>query len=597
MVRPSLPLASRLNRWLAPDSIAATGLVTACVLCFATVRAGQPGILEQPLDKTAVLGTRATLSVTATGSPPPSFQWSFNGTNWPADAPSAYPRPPLIWSSFALYPSTVSEANLMAQARQIKSAGFLDLGWDTIEIDDSWAGSRNSNGDLVANAARFPHGLGWVVANLHGLGFRVLLYLTMGKSSPEGMPGCESHWAHDALYFAKLGVNGFKIADDNHALDPVRIEYSFRQFISALGTRAGDFLIQGSYHTPQLPGPWFSQALNGHYLVGKHPDGTDTADNLVMTPNNAGFTNLYSILDTSLLPFSWLIRPGHYFCGYGLAGGGPKYAYQAQMALCALFCVGATAYSFRTDNSEQGRCQRNRVLLGLIRDPAVIPGRVVSRNKGAGEVYARPLSVPGQFAVGLINRDPSRRLTGAFNATDLGLAPNSSLTLFEVFSNQTFTAQSGTVSVKLDPHQVRLFVVGTNANGRLALPPYADPAPPDIVTSSVVLPSVQLAQGGVYQVRVFNTSGSVISSNALLTVSEATVGLPAVTLNIEASSQGVVLKWPAWARDLVLQEAMGFLGKDAAWVPVSTTVQITNDEAMVNLPPTGAARFFRLANP
>jgi hypothetical protein len=42
-----------------------------------------PVITTQPTNQTVVVGSAATFSVTASGTPPPSYQWSFNGTNIP----------------------------------------------------------------------------------------------------------------------------------------------------------------------------------------------------------------------------------------------------------------------------------------------------------------------------------------------------------------------------------------------------------------------------------------------------------------------------------------------------------------------------------
>jgi hypothetical protein len=40
-----------------------------------------PSITTQPASQRVLAGSRATLTVTAAGTPPPSYQWRFNGTN------------------------------------------------------------------------------------------------------------------------------------------------------------------------------------------------------------------------------------------------------------------------------------------------------------------------------------------------------------------------------------------------------------------------------------------------------------------------------------------------------------------------------------
>src|SRR5206468_1310107 len=40
-----------------------------------------PFIITQPANRTVVVGSNATFSVTAGGTPPLAYQWNFNGTN------------------------------------------------------------------------------------------------------------------------------------------------------------------------------------------------------------------------------------------------------------------------------------------------------------------------------------------------------------------------------------------------------------------------------------------------------------------------------------------------------------------------------------
>jgi beta-galactosidase len=48
---------------------------------FTPGKIGSPVIVTQPADQSAPAGARVSLSVTATGSKPLSYQWQHNGTN------------------------------------------------------------------------------------------------------------------------------------------------------------------------------------------------------------------------------------------------------------------------------------------------------------------------------------------------------------------------------------------------------------------------------------------------------------------------------------------------------------------------------------
>src|SRR5262245_44261407 len=44
---------------------------------------GQPAITQQPANRMPYVGSTTNFSVIATGSPPPTYQWRFNGTDLP----------------------------------------------------------------------------------------------------------------------------------------------------------------------------------------------------------------------------------------------------------------------------------------------------------------------------------------------------------------------------------------------------------------------------------------------------------------------------------------------------------------------------------
>ena len=66
------------SRALTPDEVQAIYQAGSAGKCIATVA---PAITTQPADQTVVAGSNATFSVTATGTPPPAYQWLFSGTN------------------------------------------------------------------------------------------------------------------------------------------------------------------------------------------------------------------------------------------------------------------------------------------------------------------------------------------------------------------------------------------------------------------------------------------------------------------------------------------------------------------------------------
>jgi hypothetical protein len=68
--------AALFNRALSSNEIAA---IYASGICTSNLAGTPPMIVVQPADRTNALGTLATFTVQASGSPPPSYQWRFNG--------------------------------------------------------------------------------------------------------------------------------------------------------------------------------------------------------------------------------------------------------------------------------------------------------------------------------------------------------------------------------------------------------------------------------------------------------------------------------------------------------------------------------------
>ncbi len=100
--------------------------------CFTPVN---PSITQQPQDQTVTAGTAATLSVTASGTQPLSYQWMFNGSNIPG----------------------ATNASLTFSAAQIANAGTY-----AVAVSDPYGSVTSSNAVLTVNVpscAAAPAGL------------------------------------------------------------------------------------------------------------------------------------------------------------------------------------------------------------------------------------------------------------------------------------------------------------------------------------------------------------------------------------------------------------------------------------------------------
>jgi alpha-galactosidase len=77
----------------------------------------------------------------------------------------------------------VSETLLLSTARKIVDWGLRDLGYNYIILDDCWATHRGSNGSIMPNMTRFPHGMAGVAKDLHSMGLKYGMYSSAGQVS------------------------------------------------------------------------------------------------------------------------------------------------------------------------------------------------------------------------------------------------------------------------------------------------------------------------------------------------------------------------------------------------------------------------------
>ena len=91
--------------------------------------------------------------------------------------------------------------------------GMLALGYKLILLDDCWANtSRDVNGDLHPDPARFPSGIAPLVKYVEDRGFYLGLYTCAGtETCVGGRPGSKDHWPQDAAVWAEWGVDWMKV--------------------------------------------------------------------------------------------------------------------------------------------------------------------------------------------------------------------------------------------------------------------------------------------------------------------------------------------------------------------------------------------------
>ena len=119
--------------------------------------------------------------------------------------------PPMGWNSWNTFGENISEALIMETADAIVDRGFKDAGYEYVVIDDCWSlRERDENGRLVADPAKFPHGMKYLSDYIHSKGLKFGMYACCGTTTCAGYPGSYDHEFTDAETFASWGVDYLK---------------------------------------------------------------------------------------------------------------------------------------------------------------------------------------------------------------------------------------------------------------------------------------------------------------------------------------------------------------------------------------------------
>jgi alpha-galactosidase len=150
--------------------------------------------------------------------------------------------PPMGWNSWNVWGTAVDDAKVRAAADALVSSGLAAHGYDTVVIDDAWAGQRDARGEIQPNA-RFPD-MKALTDHAHALGLRIGIYSAPGPKTCGGYAGSYGHEAQDAATFARWGFDFLKydwcsyddVAPD-HSLPELQKPYRLMADALAAGPR------------------------------------------------------------------------------------------------------------------------------------------------------------------------------------------------------------------------------------------------------------------------------------------------------------------------------------------------------------------------
>jgi alpha-galactosidase len=116
--------------------------------------------------------------------------------------------PPMGWNSWNLFAGRIDDATVRGMADAMVTSGMRDAGYIYVNIDDTWEGVRDAEGNLGSNK-KFPD-MKALADYVHSKGLKLGIYSSPGPRTCAEYPGSYMHEDQDAKTFAAWGIDYLK---------------------------------------------------------------------------------------------------------------------------------------------------------------------------------------------------------------------------------------------------------------------------------------------------------------------------------------------------------------------------------------------------
>ncbi|MET9468843.1 ricin-type beta-trefoil lectin domain protein [Streptomyces sp. NPDC006544] len=344
-----------------------------------------------------------------------------------SDTPLAL-TPPMGWNNWAHYMCDIDEAKVVANADALVSTGLAAKGYDTVTVDDCWmTKSRDADGNLVVDTAKFPHGMAWLGEYLHARKLKFGIYEDAGHLTCERYPGSGSpegggpdHYARDARQFASWAVDYVKMDGCNlwvpeGSTKEQAYRDAYNSVARALRDSGRDMVLSASAPAYFQQGEWGGS--DWHKVLGWVGETgqlwREGRDIKVYKPAAPATSRWSSVLGNYGYN-RWLGRyagPGNWNDPDFLIAGAPGLTAAESRSQVGLWAMMAAPFILSSQVSELSpaglAALGNTDLIALDQDPMGRQGTVVSSN-ATFDILVRPLA-NGDRAVAVLNRSGTSR--------------------------------------------------------------------------------------------------------------------------------------------------------------------------------------------
>jgi len=310
--------------------------------------------------------------------------------------------PPMGWNSWCTddwiecETDFCNEKEIKEMADAMASNGMKDVGYQYINLDDCWAGPRDSNGNLTPDPDRFPSGMKPLVNYIHSKGLLFGLYTCAGNYTCKGYrPGSWGHFDQDAETFASWDVDYVKMDWCYHPpLSPQVVYPMMRDSLNKTGRPIFFNLCEWGEGDPWT---WANSVGNSWRI------GPDHLPFWWLPYTNQGTGDIIE----SMVGLSKFSGPGGWNDPDFLMTGALTVTYvesKTEFSFWSLWAAPLIVTTDIRDMSNKAEILLNDEIIAVNQDKLTIAGDRISSSNDGGQVWAKPLS-NGQFAVILYNKN------------------------------------------------------------------------------------------------------------------------------------------------------------------------------------------------
>jgi alpha-galactosidase len=353
--------------------------------------------------------------------------------------------PPMGWNSWNKFACNVSEDLIKQAANAMVSSGMKDAGYRYVVIDDCWQVDRDAQGNIVADAKRFPSGMQALADYMHAKGLKFGMYSDAGTGTCQNRPGGRGYEFQDARQYAAWGVDYLKYDWCNHSTQDSQASYSImRDALKKSGRPIVFSLCEWGSTKPWL---WAGAVGNLWRSTGDIIDKWEGSEKW-------GGLGVVQILDLQDGLQSYA-GPGHWNDPDMLEvgnGGMSLTEYRAHFSMwCLLAAPLMAGNDIRSMTGDIHDILTNKEVIAIDQDPLGREGRRVKRGDGL-EVWAKELADGGR-AVALLNRTAAEaKITASW--TDIGYPEHVPAKVRDLWAKKDLGEKTGSFSAPVPSHGV-----------------------------------------------------------------------------------------------------------------------------------------------